>query len=552
MRSLTLREKVAQLVIAPCYGENPNPTSADYRKFTRWVRDVKVGGLIVLNRVVYGNVRNAEPVAMAAFLNQMQRLARVPLVVGADLERGASMRIANTSKFPHNMAYGAANDLNLTRSLGAAVARESRGMGIHWVFAPVADVNNNPDNPVIGIRSFGERPSDVAAHVEAFIDGTRADPKFPVMLSVKHFPGHGDTATDSHYGLGTIPGDRKRLDETELVPFRAAIRKKVDAVMTAHLLVPGVEKEEIPATISSAVLTDLLRKDLGFDGLIVTDAMDMKGLTSAFAPGEAGVRALLAGVDILLMPSNPEQVVDAVTHAVRAGRLSAARIDRSVRKILTAKARLGLQHKRTVDLEQVTAHLEMPEMEAAAQLAADKAVTLVRNGNGNGTEAVFPLAPGAGEGNCLFVLTENRRNLMGMRLQQEALARAPRMRVRILDAEMPAEAFPATDATNGCQKTAVAVMNSPGQASAQRKFLDSLLLAQPAGLISLNSPYLLRLASGNSQVSLMATFSNTPVAEVAAVKAMFGEIAVQGRLPVTIPDVAAYGEGIQLPAAKPR
>jgi beta-N-acetylhexosaminidase len=546
MRSLTLREKVAQLVIAPCYGENPNPASADYKKFTRWVRDVKVGGLIVLNRVVYGNVRNAEPVAMAAFLNQMQRLARVPLVVGADLERGASMRIANTSKFPHNMAYGAANDLKLTSSLGAAVARESRAMGIHWVFAPVADVNNNPDNPVIGIRSFGERPADVAAHVEAFIDGTRADPKFPVMLSVKHFPGHGDTAVDSHYGLGTIPGDRQRLDQTELVPFRAAIRKKVDAVMTAHLLVPGVEKEEIPATISPAVLTDLLRKDLGFEGLIVTDAMDMKGLTSAFAPGEAGVRALLAGVDILLMPANPEQVVDAVTQAVRAGRLSVARIDRSVRKILTAKARLGLQHKRTVDLEQVSAHLEMPEMEAAAQSAADKAVTLVRNGK----DGVFPLVPGAGEENCLFVLTENRRNLMGMRLMQEAQARAPRMRVRILDNEMPAEAFPATAATNGCQKTVVAVINLPGQASSQRKFLDSLLMSHPVGLISLNSPYLLRLASDNSQVSLMATFSNTPVAEIAAVKAMFGEIAIQGRLPVTIPGLAAYGEGIQLPKAR--
>ena len=542
MRNMTLREKIAQLIIAPCFGENPNRESADYRKFEHWVRDLKVGGLIVLNRVVYGNARNVDPVSVAAFLNQMQRLAKTPLLVGGDFERGASMRIANTTRFPHNMAYGAARDLELTKKLGASVARESRAIGVHWVFAPVADVNNNPDNPVIGIRSFGERPADVAAQVEAFIAGARSspDPRHRVLLCVKHFPGHGDTNVDSHIGLGTVSGDRKRLDEIELAPFRAAIRAGIDGVMTGHLMTPAIDPEPVPATVSEPVLTGLLRKDLGFEGLIATDAMDMKGLTSLFPPGEAAVRALLAGADILLMPARPEDVIDAVAKAVRDGRITVKRIERSVAKVLAAKSKLGIQQNRFADLEAINKVLESPDMEASAQKAAEQAVTVVRNRDG-----LLPLRPDTTNAACLFVVTDNRRNLQGLRLIDEMRARAPQMKIQHLDPAMPDAAFAAPPA-DACRTYLVAAYSNGNGNGPVSKLMTALASNSntPVALISLNSPYLLRAFP--TVAAYVATYSNVPASEAGAAKVLFGEIPAKGKLPVTIPDLAQYGDGLQL------
>ena len=267
LTGMPLRDRIAQLVIITSYGEAPSSRSAAYRDFVRAVRDLKVGGMIVVNRVVGGTVRNAEPYAMASFLNRMQKLAKVPLMVGGDFERGASMRVSGTPKYPHLMAYGAARDLGLTRSLGLATAREARALGVHWVFAPVADVNNNPDNPIINIRSFGENPADVGTQVRAFIEGAQSDPANRVLLTVKHFPGHGDTATDSHMGLASLTANRERMQAVELAPFRDAIAAGVDAVMTAHMAVPAYETEEVPATVSKSILTGLLRNDLNFGGL---------------------------------------------------------------------------------------------------------------------------------------------------------------------------------------------------------------------------------------------------------------------------------------------
>jgi beta-N-acetylhexosaminidase len=228
MRSMTLRDKIAQLISMACYGEAPSTRSSEYQKFRHWVRDLHIGALIVNNRVVQGQVRNAEPYAMATFLNRMQKLARVPLLVQGDFERGASMRVANTTKFPYNMAYGASGDLEASRYEGAETARQARAMGFHWIFAPVADVNNNPDNPIINIRSYGENPQTVASHVAAYIDGAHSDPKNHVLVTAKHFPGHGDTDVDSHLGLGRVGASRERMNAVEMVPFRAAIEHGVD------------------------------------------------------------------------------------------------------------------------------------------------------------------------------------------------------------------------------------------------------------------------------------------------------------------------------------
>jgi beta-N-acetylhexosaminidase len=312
LRGMTLRDKIGQLIIIHSYGENPRARSKAWKEYVHAVRDLRVGGVVVINRVVGGSVRNAEPHAMAAFLNRLQRLAKVPLIAAADFERGASMRVSGTAKFPHLMAFGAADDPELTRALGAATAKEARAMGIQWVFAPDADVNNNPDNPIINIRSFGEDPQLVARHVQAFIRGAHADPADRVLVTAKHFPGHGDTSVDSHMELPSLAADQSRMDAVELVPFRAAVQAGVDSIMTAHMSVPAYESELVPATVSRKILTGIIREKLGFGGLIVTDAMDMQGLVKQFTSGEAAVRALEAGVDVLLMPADPDSVVKAV------------------------------------------------------------------------------------------------------------------------------------------------------------------------------------------------------------------------------------------------
>ncbi|BDC49179.1 hypothetical protein F183_A14950 [Bryobacterales bacterium F-183] len=535
----TLREKIAQLAIVPIYGGNPHVDSEEYRRYVRLVRDVKVGGLIVLNRYEYGNVRNAEPFSTVAFLNQMQKLAKTPLLVAGDFERGSSMRMSAVTRFPHAMAYGAGGDTNATFNLGAAVAREARAMGVHWVLAPDADVNNNPDNPVIGLRSYGEKASAVAAHVQAFIEGAQSNPKYKVMLAAKHFPGHGDTATDTHAGSGTISGDRTRLDQVELAPFRTAIRNGVDAILTAHLRVPSVESQDLPATLSPAVLTGLLRKQLGFEGLIVTDALDMKAIADAYPKGEAAALALIAGADILLMPPDPEAAIDAVVRAVNQGRLTVKRIDESVARVAAAKAKLGLSKvQRTVDLDALNTTLASPAMEADAKRVAQRAVTLVRN-----ERQMLPVRPGQ-EGACVFILTDNRRNLLGMRFADEFRARVPNAVIRHLDAEMTEGAFrDAFEPVPQCK--AVYAAWFPQRSEIADAFVEHLTTGPaPVALISLGDPY--RIRRFPNVAAYMATFSYVPSSEVAAVEAMFGEVALTGKMPVTIPGYAVVGDGLTL------
>jgi beta-N-acetylhexosaminidase len=550
MKTMSPRDKAAQLILAPCFGENPNVRSSEYRRFTHWVQDLHVGGLIVLNRVQYGSVKNAEPVAMAAFLNQMQRLSPLPLIVGSDFERGASMRVANTVKFPHSMAYAAAGDLAASRFEGAETAREARALGVHWIFAPVADVNNNPDNPIINIRSYGEQASSVADHVAAFVDGAHSNPGSPVLVTVKHFPGHGDTRTDSHMGLSVIGGDRARLDSVELVPFKAAIAHHVDAVMTGHLSVPALEPEPIPATVSKAILTDLLRKELGFQGIIVTDAMDMAGLTKQFPPGEAVVKALEAGADVLLMPANIEAAIKGILQALGNRTLSMKRLDQSVQKLLEAKVRLGLNKRRFVDLEAINTVIEAPESEAVAQTETDHAVTLVRN-----DKDVFPVSAPAQT--CLYVLPESKLSRQGLKLMEQVTARAPEMQTTFLDPTLPESLFQdiaAQSYTGGCKTILIAAFASVTEykgdtalAGGYSVFVNALLNGKlPVGLLSLGNPYLLKNFPGAS--AYVTTYSTSPTAEVAAVKMIFGEIGLTGRLPVNIPGYAKLGDGIQLPA----
>lgn len=548
MKSLSLREKVAQLIVIPFNGLAPNSRSREYRKFVHLIRDVRVGGLILVNVSQGHIVQRAQPYALAAFVNRMQRIARTPLLVSGDFERGASMRVEGTTVFPHAMAFAAAGGLSDTFFEGEVTARESRAMGVHWVFYPDADVNNNPDNPIINIRSFGENPQVVSAHVQAFIEGTRSSRNDRVLTTVKHFPGHGDTATDTHLGLATITAGRERLDQVELPPFRAAIAKGVDAVMTAHIAVPALDAPDIPATLSPAILTRVLREEMGFRGLVVTDALDMGSIVKGFGAGEASVRAIEAGADVLLIPPDPEAAVNAIVTAIRQGRLTQKRIEQSVARVMAAKERVGLNRHRLVDLEAIADIVNSPEANERAQQIADRAVTLVKNAN----EFVPLRASGK---TCFVILTESRYSLEGQAFSQEVRRRAPNAPSMSLDPGMADASLDEVVARAGsCESVVIAAFAS---VAAYRgnvalgggfpKLVDTLAASgKPVALIALGNPYLLRSFPNVS--AYLATYSTVAPSEIAAAKALFGEIPIRGRLPITIPDLAKYGEGIQLPA----
>jgi beta-N-acetylhexosaminidase len=552
MKTMTLREEVAQLVFIEFHGGSPHIRSRDYQKFVRLIRDTNVGGLILINAANARGVQKAEPYALAAFLNRMQRIARVPLLVGADFERGASMRVSGTTAFPHAMAFGATGDPSLTRFEGEVTAREARALGVHWVYYPVADVNNNPENPIINIRSFGENPQAVADHVKAFIEGAHADRHNFVLTTAKHFPGHGDTAVDSHLSLPEITGGRETLEKLELVPFRAAIAAGVDSIMTGHIAVPAIAPPDVPATLSPAILSGLLREELDFHGLVITDALGMGAIVNGFGGGEAAVRALEAGADTLLMPADPDAAIRAVVAAVQSGRLPRQRVQASVARLLAAKERLGLDRKRFVSVETIGDVIDDPAVNERAQQIAERAVTLVRNG-GN----MLPLA--APEHACYVVMTESRYSSEGMTFSQEIRKRAPKAALIALDGAMTREEVDGSlEKLPACAQYAVAAfatVNSgrgtvamPGELG--RAIEDLVRTGKPLALVALGNPYLLR--DYPQATAYLATFSTVAPSEIAAVKALWGEIAIRGHLPVTIPGEARYGEGIQLAGTRTR
>jgi len=548
MRTLTLHDKAAQLVVMPVLGEPANVRSAAFRRYSHYIRDLHVGGLIVTGNTAGGGVRNADPYAMAALLNRLQKISRLPLLVGADFERGASMRVNSTTPWPYSMAFAAARDYDGVAYEAAETARDARALGVSWIFAPVSDVNNNPDNPIINIRSFGENPQEVSRFVEAYIKGAHSDPKNPVLVTAKHFPGHGDTAVDSHLGLARLDANRDRIESVELEPFREAIATNVDAIMSAHLAVPALEPVDEPATVSYNILTGVLRDELKFKGIVVTDAMDMQGLAAMFDPGEASVRAILAGADVLLMPKRAEDAINAVVAAVQKGRISRQRLDESVARVLAAKIRLGLNRKRLVNLESIAEVVGSPEAELRAQQVADRALTLVKDNKDS-----LPLRHP--ESTCLIVLAESRRSQQGQKLLEDVTTRAPNLTSYWIDpTKSKADLDQLAAKTSTCSQIIVAAYVSVSAyrgnvalAGAYPDFLNELIAGKsPVTLISLGNPYLIR--SFPNAAAYLTTYSPTPTSEDSVAKALFGEIPIGGHLPVTIPGIAKYGDGIQLPA----
>jgi beta-N-acetylhexosaminidase len=551
MKSLTLRQKIAQLIVIGFNGHPMNTRTREYRKFVHLVGQEHVGGLILVNVSNGRNVPRADPLEAASFINRMQRLSTIPLLVSADFERGASMRVDATTVFPHAMAFSASRDPNEARMEGEITAKEARALGVQWLFFPDADVNNNPDNPIINIRSYGENPVDVSAFVSAFITGAHSVPGARVLTTAKHFPGHGDTATDTHMNLATITGDKARLEEVEWAPFRAAIQSGTDSVMTAHIAVPALDDPGIPATLSPKILTGILRDELGFKGIVVTDALEMGGIAQGFSATQAPVMALEAGADVLLMPPDGEAAINAVEAAVKSGKITQKRIEESVMRILRAKAKLGLASKKLVDLEEIHSVVDSVASNAVAQQIADRSVTLVRN------EGSFvPLKAAAST--AFFLLTEGRASVEGQAFSAEVHKRSATASVILVDstmsdADLNAAVQQASQASHYVVAAFASVAAYRGSVALGGGFpmmLQKLIeTKKPVALIALGNPYLLR--SFPDVAAYMTTYSTVPPSEISAVKALFGEIAIGGKLPVTIPGFAQYGDGISLAAVHP-
>src|SRR5215469_16569378 len=383
LKKLTLEEKVGQMFMIRVLGQFMDLQSPDYLRLRDLIQRYHLGSILLTVPAEGPFLYKTGPYEAAMLINQLQRDAKVPLIVGADFERGLSMRLNGVTTFPHAMAFGAAGKTEFAAEFGRIVAEESRAIGVEWNFFPVADVNSNPQNPIINTRSFGEDPAQVSDLVAAFIQGSRSH---GMLTTVKHFPGHGDTGTDSHLGVARVEGNLAHVQTIELPPFKKAIAAGVDSVMVAHLAVPALEPDANKvATISEKIIDGALKTQLGFKGVVVTDALEMRGLTSLYPPQQgsptarAAVDAVKAGNDVILWPTDLDGAFNGIIAAVKSGQIPESRIDESVKKILEMKASVGLDRNRLVDLDKVPYLMSKPEDMQFAQQVADQAVTLVRD-----------------------------------------------------------------------------------------------------------------------------------------------------------------------------
>ena len=568
--AMTLDEKIGQLVVPGLNGVYTPLDGDAFEKLDRLVRERKVGGFhvfggaealpgVLLNPVYGtsgGRAIKADPLAVAVLLNRLQRTSAVPLLFTADFEGGAGYIVEGATRLPRAMALGASRDAGLAERAGELAAREGRALGVHVDFYPVVDVNNNPRNPVINVRSFGEDPALVSEMAVAYMKGIQ---KGGMLSTAKHFPGHGDTATDTHLDLALVEKPRAALDAVELPPFEAAIAAGVDAIMSTHIRLPALDPTPgRPATLSRPILTGLLRQELGFDGLVFTDSMSMRAIGKGFGNEQAAGLAVAAGADVVLDPPDPEAALRGIRAAVDAGEIGVDQLERSVLRILRAKARLGLDRARLVDVEAVPAALGGRRNAAVADEVAARAITLVKD-----ERAQVPLRPPQGARALLLSLVDYAS---GWREGPPGRVLVPELRKRFPDLT----AVELTDrATAGeidlvkalarrfdviVAATFVRVASSSGRmdlSPAQQDLLETLAAdaSKPLVTIAFGNPYVASLAAKLPAVMLTYEIGDAP--EAAAVRALCGEAPIGGRLPVSIPDLYPAGHGLVRAAVPP-
>jgi beta-N-acetylhexosaminidase len=547
LKKMTLDQKIGQLLVVYYHGSLTPTESPAHAELVRDVEQLHVGGFILKTDVtpVGYNFSQAYPTAVLA--NDLQKRASIPLLVAADFERGTAMRLEEGTSFPHAMAVAATGRPADAYAMGRITAIEARAIGVNWVLAPDADVNSNPANPIINTRSFGEDPARVSEFVAAFVRGVEEN---GALSSAKHFPGHGDTSTDSHLALPTVTTDRAQLDRVDLAPFRAAIAAGTSTIMTGHLAVTALDPDpNVPATLSPLITTDLLKNTLGFHGLVVTDAMDMAGVDAIYSPGEAAVRAVLAGADVLLIPPTPDAAFGALRDAVASKRIPMARIDDAVTHILRAKAHINLENDRLVNLDDIAKTIGKPEFTRTAQDIADRGVTLLGD-----QQHALPLDSTRPLRALLVIVSGDADPNPAPDFEQELRPRVDSLQVLRADTQFASAAAMKLPPASSYDVAIVAVLvrvadrkGSVGLPDDEAALVNSVLGAgKPAVVACLGSPYLeSRFPNAKTWI---AAFSTADVAQRAVVRAMFGQVAISGRLPVTIPGGAALGAGIDIPA----
>jgi beta-N-acetylhexosaminidase len=579
LKQLALEEKVGQLLQIRVYGDQ-DLNGPDYAIVRSQIKKYDLGSVDLASRMSGPNLVKGTPLQVATTLNQMQRDSKLPLLVGADIERGLASRLSEAPEFPFPMAFGAIGDSHIVERFGSLTGQEARAVGIHWAYAPIADVNSDPNNPMINTRSFGEDPSAVANLISAYIHGAH---QHGMLVAVKHFPGEGDTSADPHIGVTQIEGGRDHFEKYESPPFQKAIQAGADSVMVAQVTAPALDPDPVKvATTSARIINGVLRKDLGFQGVVITDALEMRGLTRLYPQeanpsGRIAVDAVKAGDDVLMVPRDLDAAFTAIVAAVRSGEIPESRVDESVRRILRMKAALGLNESRFVDLDRVRVMFAKTDADEFAQQVSDSAITLVRD-----NRHVLPLLKArvqtTGNGQNLappsrklvvVIFADSHSSRLGPIFEKELESRRPEALVfhyyndHIGSDALLSEVMPAVKAADDVVLAAF-ITHSPGRQIPSRgmvvtpvglfgegaQFFGDIINAglDKTVVVALGSPYFIQ--SYPQTQNYICTYSLTPTAEVSAVKALFGDIQNHAKLPVTLPGVADRGFSLPWPQQK--
>lgn len=560
LKKMTTDEKVGQLVHVGINARFAHQESSFFKELRRHVVENKIGGVIFFGAPIYETTHLA---------NRMQEAARIPLLMSLDAETGIGMRFFDATNFPWAMAVAATGEPEFARRMGAITGREARAIGIQHVYAPVLDVNNNAANPVINVRSFGEDPDDVARFGIAFAEGVQSQ---KVIATAKHFPGHGDTNVDSHRGLPIIDLPRQRLTSLELVPFKKAIDAGIGSIMIAHIALPQIDGEEIrplkeyqggdaepgaeivsekatiPATLSHKVQTEILRNELGFKGLIVSDAMSMSGLTLYFTQEEAGVRAFLAGTDILEKPEDVDAMVRGLKTAVASGRIPMARLDESVRRQLAWKHAVGLAKQKITPLDRIDRIVSGPDSTKLTDEIAQRAITLVRQeagalpvnrekkiavfGVSNGFDGPSTMGPFAGtlrSAGLRFGQAYLQENSLA---EQNAAARKTVMEADVVIVGLYGRVRSGAKNSVGIPENGAAILR------------EALAAGKQVIGVSFGNPYI--LSSFPEMKTYIVAYGDMASLQRASARGILGQQQFTGKLPISLPGLHPRGTGIQI------
>ncbi|HXW06434.1 MAG TPA: glycoside hydrolase family 3 protein [Vicinamibacterales bacterium] len=563
LKKMTLDQRIGQLIVSSFQSSYLSTDSQEFDRLLTAVREYHVGGFHVfgaseaappvLLNPAYGTVTLGQPLAAASTLNRLQAASATPLLNTGDFEAGVGFRITGATAFPRAMAFGAAREERLAFEAGRVTGVETRALGVHVNFAPVVDVNNNPRNPVINTRSFGEDPALVSRMASAYVRGLQSA---GVLATLKHFPGHGDTDVDSHLGLPVIRHPRERLEQVELPPFKAAIAAGAGAVMTGHIEIPAFDPSPgTPSTLSGPTVGGILRQELGFGGLVFTDSMGMQGVTKVYGPGEAAVRAVAAGNDVVLHSPDDGAAFAAIREAVKTGRLAEARVNASVERLLRAKARAGLHARKTVDLEAIPSVVGTRANQAVADEVSRRSITLVKD-----ERKQVPLTI-AREAAVLYLSVLDYPG--GWRIAAPSRTFIPELRARWpnvtsieLSDRTTASELDLVRATAGRYDAIVAsvfVRASSGSgrldlAPALQRLLQDLARqtaasGRPLVTTFFGNPYVAMFLPELPAMLLAYDFYDR--AEASAVRAIAGEAAMGGRLPIALPGLFPEGFGLE-------